>query len=1013
MRASTRFALASAVVLACAACGREASTPTASSPTTSGTLATRARWVFSRPESGLNAKLDLDGGQTLYVGQHGRRALSKGDDVLVDAPTLARTHLVGVLREGSDFAFVGDDGDVFVAHEPLGALEAPRKGPLGEGSDGGVTFASIATGRAAILAITFDGRVLRSVDFGRHWAEVDYTASSKVFGHPFSVALDTKGNGLLVALPQRAYVTHDDGASWGPIATPGIGANAVHRDGADQVLLQGPAEQAKLDGAELHVYHGPLQPLHRAPRRTPGSPPAEPPARALLLGDTVVELSLHAGLPPTVEVSSRKLGEATREAGTASAELVSAHTGRGAGEAGVSPYVGGRGRTLVYARADAAKDATGAVTTTILRSLDLGATWKSEATFPGHFIERGTGAPVEGLTDRDVAGVEVGPGDWTFVRAMCPPGTTTETKDVCTRRQIRPAGATGYQDVVSDEEFMPLQFAFDEAHGKVYALGKHDRHVGLYESPLAGNHFTRMNLLAHEVDNASAATTAITVDDAGTLRVLDHDAGQLRLLRHGSDGKDSPVLYAPVPHGEMATAGLRGLVSGNRGTWETADGGETWARVAVSGGHLSCAAAGCILGVADRVGWDLPAFHSDENVAATAEPKPIVDDKPPPRPPAKPPVVTPPPLEITCKPSGVAGSVPSTPIADSLAVYPTDVRWSELEEDKDHKLSIFVGGRAAVRELSLLGPEPAPTAVQHKTSVFRGPDAFVAVRAAWTPRAGDAPPVDVSLAWWSARTGRVSRHALPGTKLNVARSPSLGEARVVDGGVLYQAGENEPVHFLWDDGVKDETVTFPRGTALASVVRVGDHWVIPVLTSGSARLSFSDAATGKWTTKTWRLDEGSVMSIVKLGGKPHIGLHVSVGRLPTMYTVILVPLDSITDDPPTPVTVPPGPANATCDAAESTYHPASQLTPGSQQVHVKIDGVEGATRFTGNAIARPTLAGAYCAAAYVGDASGEAVVFREPQRYTGVLFQRKVDPKDPSHVGFMAKPLACAHEERP
>src|SRR5205807_63105 len=144
-----------------------------------------------------------------------------------------------------DYAFVADDGDVYVSHDPLGTLDVARNGPLGDGEpDKPTRFASITTGRAAIVGVAPDGRVFRSADTGKSWAQVDWAGSSRPFGKPNAVAMDSKGNGVLLVLPQRLYVTNNDGASWTQLASPGIGARTVRRDGADRVFLEGYSERA-------------------------------------------------------------------------------------------------------------------------------------------------------------------------------------------------------------------------------------------------------------------------------------------------------------------------------------------------------------------------------------------------------------------------------------------------------------------------------------------------------------------------------------------------------------------------------------------------------------------------------------------------------------------------------------------------------------------------------------------------------------------------------------------------
>src|SRR5207253_8165305 len=79
-------------------------------------------------------------------------------------------------------------------------------------------------------------------DFGLTWKAVDY-AAQKSCGRAASVALDSKGNGVLVHLPQRVFVTHDDGATWAPIASPAHGAASVLRDGQDRLFAFGYYDQ--------------------------------------------------------------------------------------------------------------------------------------------------------------------------------------------------------------------------------------------------------------------------------------------------------------------------------------------------------------------------------------------------------------------------------------------------------------------------------------------------------------------------------------------------------------------------------------------------------------------------------------------------------------------------------------------------------------------------------------------------------------------------------------------------
>jgi hypothetical protein len=558
-----RFGLSSVIFVCIAACGGEPPPPPAriaAPPPSAAPMppppAARARWVFAHPERGLNAKLDLGDGQTLFVGQYGRRALAKADGALTDAPTLALEHLTGVLRDGADWVFVAEDGDAYVSQDALGSLGPARPGPLGDGTDGKPSrFTSIATGKASIVGITLDGRMLRSGDFGKSWAPVDFAGATKAFGHPYQVAMDTKGNGLLIALPQRIYLTRDDGATWTQIPSLGIGASSVKRDGADRLFLQGNMQHAKLDGGQLAITTDSYEPLRKTPPPPSGSsgssaPAPTEPSSMLLAGNRVVELTLHRGARPTVEVASRKLGEPASGPGVMNGDLVSARSG-GYNEGNVSPHVAAYNNNLIYVRADDTKDADGAVTTTVLTSSDFGATWKTDGTFKGHVIDHG-------FNDRGQSPVAIGPNGWAYVRAMCPQYVSSESNDKCTHAQVRLAASSTFEDLASVEDVSPLQFAFDEAHNKVYVLGKHDGRTHVYESTLNQNKLSRLKVLD------ATGTSAISVEPSGTLRVVTYDwqIGQWKILRHALDGSDLPPLFGPPDSGEIAMVGQRGVISG-------------------------------------------------------------------------------------------------------------------------------------------------------------------------------------------------------------------------------------------------------------------------------------------------------------------------------------------------------------------------------------------------------------------------------------------------------------------
>jgi hypothetical protein len=814
--------------------------------------------------------------------------------------------------------------------------------------------------------------------------------------------MDTKGNGLLLVVPQRLFVTSNDGASWTQIASPGIGARAVQRDGADKIFLEGYTERAKLEGGRLVVTTETEEPIRKL---APGGQP-EPPTRSLLSGDHVVDFVFRKGARPLVEVMSHKIGEPGPKNGAQLSELVAALPGW-QGNAGISPYVAAWGSTLVYARSDDTKDEGGAVTTTILRSTDYGSTWKTDASFKGHILEQ----QAWGLRPAMVA---AGPNGWSFVKTMCPPNVSSDQNEACTHKQVRPAGVGAFEDMLSVEDFTALHFVFDEQHNKVYALGAHDNKLNVYESLLTQNKFTKAKAL--EVPQTTRA--ALTVDSSGILRAMTWDAStrQWTLQRRAGDGTDMPTLYLSIDWGDVAFAGARGVVASDHRSWETADGGETWSRVAANGGgsaDLACTDAGCTMGGAERAGWELPAYQTPEKATASSEAKKAQAEAAPSRPTG----VTPAALELTCKSGGAPTAVTSTPGFDVVDERANDVRWYTVKDEKDRKISIVTGTRTGTRELPLVGPEPpkptgaaANTGPQHHTVVWRNNEGVVVVRAVSASPAADT--ADLDLAWWSVGTNRVSRKSLPKQK-GVTRWGAVSEARVVDGGLVLHVTYTDPVRFFRDDG-KEETFTAPSGISLTGVVRDGNRWLVPVFFSGTAKIVVSDDGGKTWKSKVWRLDDFQTPSFGRVGGKLQIGVQHAAQQPGQAGSFLMFPLDSIGDDPPAPVVVSTAANDKACDATAATFRTASFMGQDVRPVQIKLEEPDKST-WTARAYQRvvhPTQGGSTCTAAYQ-MSTWNAFLYEDAKGFSGYRFKRTQDPKDSSKGQTTAEPLACAEAKKP
>src|SRR5580692_8549690 len=215
-------------ILVCSACGGETPAPVVvAKATASSTPAppprTGAKWYFPTPASGIKDKLDLEGGSMFLVGDLGRREIVKNGEA-TDSAFVIPDMVVGAWRDDQKHFVVGThDGTMYTFTDPLGQFEV-RKGP---GNDK-VKVALTTTGKASATVVMSDGSLLRTPDNGQSWKPVD--VGPKTFGHVTDIDIDHFGNGFMLRVPQRVYVTHDDGATWKPIASPPMGVRGAMDD---------------------------------------------------------------------------------------------------------------------------------------------------------------------------------------------------------------------------------------------------------------------------------------------------------------------------------------------------------------------------------------------------------------------------------------------------------------------------------------------------------------------------------------------------------------------------------------------------------------------------------------------------------------------------------------------------------------------------------------------------------------------------------------------------------------
>ena len=109
-------------------------------------------------------------------------------------------------------------------------------------------------------------------------------------------------------VPQRLFVTHDDGATWAPLRPASGGATSAVDDGNDRLFVQGVTTRARLDGSALVGTKDLPARAYWPPPDDAGIAPEVRSTRTLLCGGGVLDLSYvtRAG-GEAIEVRSRPL----------------------------------------------------------------------------------------------------------------------------------------------------------------------------------------------------------------------------------------------------------------------------------------------------------------------------------------------------------------------------------------------------------------------------------------------------------------------------------------------------------------------------------------------------------------------------------------------------------------------------------------------------------------------------------------------------------------------------------
>jgi hypothetical protein len=159
-----------------------------------------------------------------------------GSASLNSARTIVPEPIAGIVLVDQRWTFFGSSGRGYLAASPLGPIEEVRPLPA--------PVRALSAGRAAVVAVTIAGDVLRTTDGGAHWSPVQAAALYPAV--PISIVMRADGAGVILAAPQRAAYTADDGVTWAPLATPGGGPYALQLSEQGDIWLAqdgGPAQR--------------------------------------------------------------------------------------------------------------------------------------------------------------------------------------------------------------------------------------------------------------------------------------------------------------------------------------------------------------------------------------------------------------------------------------------------------------------------------------------------------------------------------------------------------------------------------------------------------------------------------------------------------------------------------------------------------------------------------------------------------------------------------------------------
>lgn len=521
--------------------------------------------------------------------------MTSADHVAHAASVAAPEALVDVGNLGTGYGFVGASGRVYVAAEPLGPFTSTRPPPR--------DLISLSAAGGRLVGVERDGTLWAGSDWGERWERARTPG-----GHAAQVALNARGQGVALVLPERWWTTDDGGLRWRTLDLPPVGARRVGRADAGHLVVEGLFQKLRLED-ERWVP----EPASQEDPRSDGADLGPAPDAARIEGRTaVLDEDEYFALERRGRGTERrwfalrgKLGArlSEREVGELPAALC--------GEV----WVAKRGRR-VAALCGPHPPSQASVPFSLWTSDDGGTSFhQRKLRVRGVWSELKLAVSLDGTL---------------LLAGLCPPHLTAPGCAPRGAYRLEP-GARTLEPLALPGVNTPEALAWGSP-GRAYAVGSRDKDgkLVLYVSSDGGGSFRIRDLELGEVaderrSGGESTPVRLGVDDAGTVAASVRLESGWTLVTADEGGSLVSRGQAPTPAAVLAATGLHGLAldpAGGR-LWESVDGGSTWQAVPLPRSlcgmtapgepvepgapcrvALACSSSGCVLGNSlTRLGW--------------------------------------------------------------------------------------------------------------------------------------------------------------------------------------------------------------------------------------------------------------------------------------------------------------------------------------------------------------------------------------------------------------------------